>query len=78
MSSYGHTPPALAKAFKRKATISGPELCRLLPIDARLLRKHIKHSNIEYLAVQSEGKASQKAFTLAQVMDFVRLCTPRR
>lgn len=75
---HGHIPPALAKAFERKATISGPELCRLLPIEAKLLRKHIKHNNIEYVAVQAEGKATQKAFTLVHVMDFIRLSTPRR
>jgi hypothetical protein len=61
-------PAALAMAFADKATITGPELCRLLPMDPETLRRHIRAGHIAYLRI---GFGDRRAFTLDSIMRFL-------
>jgi hypothetical protein len=65
---YSDLPPALAAAFQERATISGPELCKLLPMDPETLRRHCKAGNISYVQL---GFGDRRAFTLEAVLKFL-------
>ncbi len=63
-----NVPEAIARAFADKGTISGPELCRLLPMDAETLRRHCEAGNISYVRL---GHGHRRSFTLAAISRFL-------
>lgn len=68
MLRYSDLSPAIAKLFEDRATISGPELCKLLPMDPETLRRHCKAGNISYVQL---GFGDRRAFTLEAVLKFL-------
>ncbi len=68
MWQYGNVPPAIAKAFEDKATVSAPELCRLLPLDPKTLKRHCMAGHITYVQT---GFGERRRFTLEAVMRFL-------
>ncbi len=61
-------PGALATLFSDRLTVSGPELCKLLPMDPETLRRHCKAGNISYVQL---GFGDRRAFTLEAVLKFL-------
>ncbi|MBZ6415643.1 helix-turn-helix domain-containing protein [uncultured Methylobacterium sp.] len=61
-------PSPLAAAFESKATISAPELCRLLPLDPKTLKRHCMAGHITYVQT---GFGERRRFTLEAVMRFL-------
>jgi hypothetical protein len=68
---HAQIPEPLAAAFRERVTISAPELCRLLPLDAKTLRGHIRLGHIDYVQTGLGDTFPRKAFTLAAVLRFL-------
>ena len=65
-------PPALATAYAERVTLTAPELCRLLPMESKTLRGHISRGHIEFVEIGVGDACPRRAFTLAQVMQFLQ------
>lgn len=63
-------PPALAAAYAERVTLTAPELCRLFPMDSRILKRHCQLGHIAYLQTGFELSAPRR-FTLEHVMSFI-------
>ncbi len=61
-------PAPLLEAFSKAATISGPELCAVLPMDPETLRRHCRAGNITYVRM---GFGDRRGFTLEAVLRFL-------
>lgn len=64
-------PPALSAAFQERATLPPADICRLLAMDAKTLRQHVRAGNIRYVLKGFGEKRPRREFTLSDVLGFL-------
>src|SRR6187402_1618866 len=65
-------PEPIRVAYATRVSLTQNELCKLLHLDVKTLRAHIKEGNIHFLN-KGLGKVRQtREFTLAHVLDFLQ------
>lgn len=64
-------PPALAAAYQERATLPASTVCRLLAIDPKTLRQHVRAGNIRYVLKGFGEKRPRREFMLSDVMGFL-------
>lgn len=64
-------PVSISAAFARTPTLPSADICRLLRMDPKTLRQHVRAGNIGYVLKGFGEKRPRREFTQADVLSFL-------
>jgi hypothetical protein len=70
-------PAPLLAAFADRVSIGAPETAKLLGLDEKTLRGHVRRGNIRYLSIGFGEKRPRREFRLADILEFLERMSRR-
>ena len=67
----GAVPDPIREAFAQRPTLPAPDLCRLLGMDDKTLRRHVRAGNIRYVLKGLGSVRPRREFMMTDVLDFL-------
>lgn len=77
MNTPAPIPAPLTQAFADRVTISARETARLLGVDEKTLRGHVRAGNIRFLAIGFGEVRPRREFRLADILEFLERMSRR-